>query len=219
MRTNRSAAIISGVAVLGLMLLIGAMSLPGPASVSAASENGSGTIQGKIKSPYARLAEGIAYIKEVPGRQFKLPEKAPAMDQKNKMFTPHLLPVLVGTTVDFPNTDDVRHSVYSLEGSASDFNLGQYESGVVKQVKFADLGNTQLACNVHAEMSAVVLALQNPYFSLTSKKDGSFLISDVPAGTWEITFFHEKIQETSLEVTVEAGKESVVEFTKLKRKR
>ena len=177
-----------------------------------------GSIKGRLKSPYARVDRGVVYIESVEGRSFELPEKNPVMDQKNKIFKPHLLPVLVGSTVDFPNTDDVRHSVYSRKNAAKDFNLGQYDTGIVKRIKFDKVGVTHLACNIHAEMSAFIIACQNPYFATTDKK-GYFEIPDVPPGTWKLTFFHEKIKTVTIDVTVDAGKQADVEFTGLKRKR
>ena len=178
-----------------------------------------GTIKGVLKSPYARIAPSVIYIEKIEGREFELPEKNPVMDQKNKIFTPHLLPILVGSTIDFPNTDDVRHSVYSRKESADDFNLGQYDVGIVKHVKFETVGVTHLGCNIHAEMSAYIITRQNPYFTVIGKKaKGNFVIQDVPAGTWNLTFFHEKIKQKTIEVTVEAGSEAIVEFTGLKRK-
>ena len=178
-----------------------------------------GSIRGMLNSPYAKLATGVVHIIEVNGTEFEPCDKNPVMDQKNKIFIPHVLPVLVGSTVDFPNTDDVRHSVYSRKESANDFNLGQYDAGIVKHVKLDTAGITQLACNVHTEMSAYVITLQNPYFAVTDRKTRTFLIPDVPPGTYELTFFHEKIESVSLEVTVEPGNETYAEFTKLKRKR
>ncbi|MBI4612465.1 MAG: hypothetical protein HY720_02540 [Planctomycetes bacterium] len=183
----------------------------------AAGGGGTGTVKGVLKSPYVRLAEGVAFIERVDGLKFEPPPKNPVMDQKNKIFTPHLLPVLAGTTVDFPNTDDVRHSVFSRPGSKSPFNLGQYDAGVVKQVKFEEVGVTHLGCNIHSEMSGYIVVCQNPYFAVTDRK-GEFTIPDVPAGSFKLTFFHEKIQAVALDVTVEAGKETSVEFANLKRK-
>ncbi len=177
-----------------------------------------GTIKGVLKSPYARLVAGVVFIVRVEGRQFDPPEQHPAMDQKNKIFTPHILPVLAGSTVDFPNTDDVRHNVFSVDGSPQKFNLGQYDVGVVKRVKFEKLGLTELGCNVHTEMQGFVLALQNPYFAISSRGTGNFVIDDVPPGKYQLSFFHEKVQEKSIEVTVKPGAETEVEFTDLKRK-
>lgn len=177
---------------------------------------GTGMIRGTVKSPFIRLAQAVVYIAEMPGKTFTLPQNNPVMDQKDLIFTPHVLPVLVGSTVDFPNSDKVRHNVFSTPKSVNVFNLGQYPAGDIKHVKFDKIGVASLLCNVHAEMSAYVLVCQNPYFSVTDKKDGSFLIPNVPPGQWELTLFHQKFKPKTLPVTVEAGKEAAVEFRDLR---
>lgn len=187
-------------------------------NIGVPQEGKPGSIRGKLKSPYVRLAQGVVFIVEVKGRDFPPPEKKPVMDQKNKMFTPHILPVQVSSTVDFPNTDDVRHSVYTRKGSANQFNLGQYDTGIVKHVKFEKSGVTHLGCNVHVEMSGFIVSCQNPFFTLASRK-GDFFIDNVPPGLYQLTFFHEKIKEKTIEVTVAPGKETQVTFTGLKRKK
>lgn len=191
---------------------------PTDAPSPAGAAKGKGTIKGVLKSPYARTAEGVAFVVDIKGAQFNPPAQNPSMDQKNKIFTPHLLPIVAGSTVDFPNTDDVRHSVYSRDGSSTSFNLGQYPAGEVKQVQFPEAGITHLACNIHTEMSAYVISRPNPYFALIDRR-GNFEIRDVPAGQWELSFFHEKIETKTIGVRVEADTEVSVEFTDLKRKR
>lgn len=176
-----------------------------------------GAIKGVVKSPFSMRFTGVAYLKDVPG-EFKPPEKNPAIDQKNLIFTPHVLPVLVGSTVDFPNSDAVRHSVYSTDKSSQSFNLGQYPAGEVRHVKFESVGVTSLLCNVHAEMSAYVVVCPTPFFSVTDEK-GAFEIRDVPPGTYMLILWHEKLQGAEKEgVVVEAGKTTEVEFTGLKKK-
>ncbi|MBI3939225.1 MAG: hypothetical protein HY315_00185 [Acidobacteria bacterium] len=192
------------------------LSTPSPNATPMATAKGVGTIKGILKSPYARVAEGVVFVENVEGK-LPPPRQNPVMDQKNKIFTPHLLPVLVGSTVDFPNTDDVRHSVYSRDGSATSFNLGQYDAGIVKHVMFDKIGVTHLACNIHTEMSAYVIASQNPYFALTDRQ-GNFEIRNVPAGRRKLSLFHEKLEPTTVEVTVEPNKVNIVEFTGLKRR-
>ena len=176
-----------------------------------------GSIKGILKSPYTRLAEGVVYITTVKGRQFALSEENPIMDQKNKIFIPHLLPVQAGSTVEFPNTDDVRHSVYSRDGSAVEFNLGQYDAGVVKRERFEETGVTHLGCNVHTEMSAFIVSFQNPFFALANRR-GEFTIPNIPPGRYQLTFFHERIVEKIIVVSIQPGEETYVEFTGLKRK-
>ena len=180
---------------------------------------GTGTITGRIKNIYLRRYEGVVYIPRMPGRTFSPPPKNPFIDQKNLIFIPHVLPVLVGSTVDFPNSDSVRHNVFSTPKSSKIFNLGTYGAGVMKQVTFVEPGEVSLLCHVHAEMSAYVVVCRTPYFATTKKKDsGSFVIRNVPAGTWELTFFHPKLKAKTVPITVVAGEETTVEFTDLKRR-
>lgn len=181
-------------------------------------KQGTGTVKGKLNNRYARFVEGVVYIPKMQGRTFRLPPQNPMMDQKDLIFTPHILPVLVGSTVDFPNSDTVRHNVFSTPKSAKIFNLGNYSSGVVKHVTFDEPGEVALLCHVHAEMSAYVIVCRTPYFARTNKRDGSFVIPNVPAGSWELTFFHQKLKAKTIPITVTAGKETIVEFADLKRR-
>ncbi len=189
---------------------------PAPGT-AVAGQGDPGSIQGVVKSPYTRLAQGAVYIVRVDGQKFPPPKDA-EMDQKNLIFVPHVLPILVGTTVDFPNSDTVRHNVYSTEGSIQDFNLGTYDVGIVKHITFDKVGVTHLGCNVHTEMSAYILTCQNPYFAVTDKGTGKFAIPEVPPGNWHLRFFHERLKPKTIQVEVKPGEEASVEFTDLKRK-
>ncbi len=175
-----------------------------------------GTIKGVVKSPFSMRFTGVVYLKEVSG-EFKPLEKNPVLDQKNLIFTPHVLPVLVGSTVDFPNSDQVRHNVYSTDKSAQNLNLGTYPTGEVRHVKFENVGVTSLLCNVHAEMSAYVVVCPNPFFSVTDEK-GAFEICDVPPGSWTLVLWHEKLESAERPAVVEAGKTTEVEIAGLKKK-
>ncbi len=177
-----------------------------------------GTIKATIKSPYARRAEGVVYVVQVPGMKFQLPWKNPVEDQKNLIYVPHVQGILVGSTVDFPNSDNVRHNVYSTPDSVTVFNLGTYSPEEVKHVTYDKPGMVSLRCNVHTEMSAYLVVLQNPYFATTDKRARQAVIRNVPPGKYKVSFFHEKLQPKELEVTVEARQETVLEFTDLKRK-
>ena len=93
-----------------------------------------GTIKVSLKSPYARLVEGVVYVVDVQGKKFQLPWKNPVVDQKNLIFIPHVRGILVGSTVDFPNSDTVRHNVYSTPDSPTVLNHGTYPPEEVKHV-------------------------------------------------------------------------------------
>ncbi len=177
-----------------------------------------GTIQATLSSPYARRGEGVIFIKEAKG-EFKPPKENPVMDQRRLVFSPHVLPVLVGTTVDFPNNDVVRHNVFAPKSSVEQFNLGTYAVGVTKRRTFNKAGEIKLLCNVHAEMSAFIIVCPNPYFAVTDKKTSSGTIENVPPGTYELTFWHGMIRSKSVKVTVKAGETAKVTFSRLSRKR
>lgn len=162
-----------------------------------------GTITGIIKAMGVRDARDVVvYLENVEGVFEPLSEK-PVIGQKNLIFNPHVLPVLVGTTVKFPNNDNVRHNVFS-PSKTKKFNLGTYGSGIVREVTFDKLGKVSLLCNVHAEMSAFVIVLENPYFALTGS-DGKFTIKGVPPGIYTINIWHEKLKEKKQEVEVSEG--------------
>jgi len=104
--------------------------------------------------------------------------------QKNKMFTPHLLVVPKGTSVDFPNEDPFFHNVFSLFNGKR-FDLGLYESGTSRAVRFDREGVSYIFCNIHPEMGAVVLALGTPYYAV-STLSGAIDIHDVPPGNYHL---------------------------------
>lgn len=110
--------------------------------------------------------------------------------QHNKSFQPHVLVVRVGSVVDFPNRDPFFHNVFSLFDGKR-FDLGLYEAGSTNSVRFDRPGISFLFCNIHAEMSAVVIAVDTPYFGL-SDRAGNISISDVPEGKYEMHVWYER---------------------------
>lgn len=110
--------------------------------------------------------------------------------QKNKSFSPHILVVPVGAPVEFPNRDPFFHNVFSLfEGKR--FDLGLYEAGSTRTVVFDRPGISYIFCNIHAEMSAVVVALRTPYYGISDRK-GMITIPDVPPGRYELQVWNER---------------------------
>jgi plastocyanin len=118
------------------------------------------------------------------------------MVQKNKTFTPHVLPVTVGSLIDFPNFDPIFHNAFSNYNGQL-FDLGLYAPGSSRSVRFSTAGVVRVFCNIHAAMSAVIVVLNTPYFA-TSQKDGTFRIANVPAGSYTLHVFHERASEKTL---------------------
>src|SRR3984885_11974447 len=114
----------------------------------------------------------------------------PQLLQRNKTFEPHVLIVPLGTMVEFPNQDPFFHNIFSLYDGRR-FDLGLYESGTKRSVKFDRPGVSFLFCNIHAEMSAVVLSVDTPYFGL-SDRNGNVTIRDVPDGRYQMHVWYER---------------------------
>jgi plastocyanin len=110
--------------------------------------------------------------------------------QKNKSFSPHLIVTQVGSSVAFPNRDPFFHNVFSLfEGKR--FDLGLYEAGSSRAVIFDREGISYIFCNIHPEMSGVVVAIRTPYYGISDAR-GMIAIPDVPPGRYEMHVWHER---------------------------
>lgn len=139
-------------------------------------------------------------------------KKRAVLLQKNKTFAPHVLVIPVGSEVDFPNKDPFFHNVFSLfEGKR--FDLGLYESGTSRVIRFERPGISYLFCNIHSEMSAVIIALETPYFA-TSNAAGEIRIPDVPAGryllhVWRDGAAPETLKNLSRQVVIAADSASL----------
>ncbi len=180
---------------LAIALLVGA-------SVLASGGVRAGTIKGKVTVPRARsLANMVVYVEKAPG-EFPPPKEHVTVDQKNLTFVPHVLPVVVGTTVDFLNSDQVLHNVFTPDKCANKFNLGTWPKGEARPMRFDKVGcSPVLLCNVHPEMEGFVVVLQNPYFAVTDKS-GLFALSNVPEGKYTLKIWNRKFLEGSWDVTV-----------------
>jgi plastocyanin len=132
----------------------------------------------------------------VPSRPF--PSVLLRLTQHHKSFEPHVLVVPVGAVVEFPNHDPFFHNVFSLfEGKR--FDLGLYEAGTTRRVSFDRPGVSYIFCSIHAEMSAVVIALDTPYYSVSNRK-GEIVIPEVPTGRYTMHVWY----ETALPATLSA---------------
>jgi plastocyanin len=140
-------------------------------------------------TPLADTAALRPSIPEVPPHHFRLV-------QKNKRFTPHILVIPMGSVVDFPNLDPFFHNVFSLFDGKR-FDLGLYEGGTTRAVNFNAAGICYVFCNIHPEMSAVVVVVKTPYYGV-SNGTGAVSISRLLPGRYELNVWHERCQPDTL---------------------
>jgi len=147
------------------------------------------SIQGTV-SHHKGNANLVVYVETAHGK-FHPPKNHPVMDQKKMRFLPHVMPVLLGTTVDFLNSDSVKHNVFSPDGEG--YNLGTWAKGERRSYTFKHLGTYTQLCSIHPEMEGFIIVLQNPYFAVTTA-NGQFTIPDVPPGHYELKVWGEHLK-------------------------
>ncbi len=147
---------------------------------------------GRDKQAVASRASGVVvWLTPLDSHAPVMPPRVARLKltQHHKSFEPHLLVVPVGSVVQFPNHDPFFHNVFSLfEGKR--FDLGLYEAGSSRNVSFDRPGVSYIFCNIHAEMSAVVIAMDTPYFAVSTAK-GEVVVPDVPFGRYELHLWYE----------------------------
>jgi plastocyanin len=150
------------------------------------------------------LRRGVVYLETAPRAAFD--ERDPGrvvMDQRNETFVPHLLAVMVGTVVDFPNSDLTYHNVFSLS-RAKRFDLGRYAAGRTKGVRMDRPGVVRVFCDIHSHMNAFVLVFNHRFFDVTDD-DGRFELPALPAGTYSIVGWYEGEARITRSVVVPQG--------------
>ncbi len=173
-----------------------------------------GDLHGKVACKGVRdSSDAVVYVTAVAGKTFPAPKEHEKIDQANLVFSPHVLPVLVGTTVDFLNSDAVLHNVFSPDACAEKFNLGTWPKGQIRSYQFKKECVAALLCKVHPEMEAFVVAVPTPYFAVT-KADGNYRIPDVPDGTYTVKVWHPKLRATQKSVTVSGATAAEFEIAK-----
>src|SRR5512140_222417 len=161
-----------------------------------------GEIKGKVTCKGARNSgDAVVYVDAIKGKTFEAPKEHVRIDQLNLTFMPHVTAVLVGTTVDFQNSDAVLHNVFSPDSCASKFNLGTWPKGEIRSYAFKVECVATLLCKVHPEMEGFVVAVPTPYHGVT-KPDGSYSIAGVPDGSYTLKVWHPKLKGTTKPVTV-----------------
>jgi plastocyanin len=154
----------------------------------------------------------VVYLDPAPRAAFDTREEPrPRMDQQNETFVPHVLAIVAGTTVDFPNSDHTYHNVFSLSKTKT-FDLGRYAVGRSKAVRFDRPGIVRVFCDIHSHMSAFILVFAHRYFSVADR-EGSYRLDNVPPGAYTVVAWNESAALESRRVVVpEAGGEVEVNF-------
>jgi plastocyanin len=154
------------------------------------------------------VSDVVLYVEQVAGT-FSPRAKRSSLVQEGMRFVPRVLPILVGEEVDFPNRDPYYHNVFSYSDTRR-FDLGKYAEGGSRRVEFPEVGEVRVFCDIHADMNAVILVLQNPFFT-QPESDGSFAIEAVPAGPHVLIVWHPDSDPKRIEVTVPSEGAQVLE--------
>ncbi|HEX7193165.1 MAG TPA: methylamine utilization protein [Thermoanaerobaculia bacterium] len=170
------------------------------------------TIEARVTDPRGN-AVGDAIVYAIPdGRALPLARKSAVMDQKNRMFIPHVLPVQVGTAVRFPNSDDIRHQVYSFS-PAKTFQLPLYAGTPAKPLVFDKVGVVTLGCNIHDQMNAFIVVVDTPYFDKTAG-DGRASLGGMEPGRYTLHVWYPdmRTEPQPQSVTLKSDERMTVSF-------
>lgn len=164
------------------------------------------------KIDYTSLRDFVVHIDKVehPPRADEPPPTSVVV-QRDGEFIPHVLPIVAGTVVEWPNADDVFHNVFCMS-ETTPFDLGLYKRGNdAKSVVFPKTGRMDVFCSIHTKMSCIVLVLPNPWFARANEA-GYYKITNVPAGTYQLRAWHERLPSKTREVVVPTEGEVQVDF-------
>jgi len=159
---------------------------------------------GKIKNVVVTL-EGISEGKPWP-------DQRPQLANKGGRFLPHVQIVRTGTQLEIVNRDPVLHNTHGYQGGRTVFNLAQPNQDQIIRKPLKQPGLIDIMCDAHDWMSAWISVSPHPYIAITGE-DGTYTINDIPAGTYTLTAWHEKLGKKQVQVTVEGGKRQRVDFT------
>jgi plastocyanin len=160
----------------------------------------------------AEIANVIVFLRfdKDAARSASLPTTRQQMMQRDESFVPRVLAVTKGSTVEFPNSDPYFHNVFSLSRGAA-FDLGRFPRGESRARTFTRTGLIKVYCHLHSHMSASIMVFDHPHFAIP-RTDGHFALDGVPAGSYQLSAWHERIGESAKPITVEAGRIARVEF-------
>jgi plastocyanin len=155
--------------------------------------------------------QSVVYLESAPQRAFEEhPGQRARLDQRNEMFVPYVLPIAVGTTVEFTNSDSTYHNVFSLS-KARRFDLGRYGRGRSKSVRFDQPGVVRVFCDIHSHMSAFILVFAHRFFAVTDA-EGRYRIEGLPPGSYTVVAWNDGQERESRTVQVREGEPTEVDF-------
>ncbi len=155
------------------------------------------------------IANVVVYLKGVTYRG-QLPTSRQQISQEHEAFLPRVLALTRGSTVEFPNRDPFFHNVFSLSRVAT-FDLGRYPQGQSRARQLAKTGLVKVYCQIHSHMSASILVLDHPYFTVPDAT-GAFALTSVPVGTYTIVGWHERVGERTDSIQVQADTTSSIDI-------
>jgi plastocyanin len=159
-------------------------------------------------APESELRHVVVYLKDAP--RTPAPAMRAEIRQRNENFVPRVVAVTVGSMVDFPNDDPIYHNVFSLSRTKT-FDLGRFPKGKSRGERFDKPGIVKVFCQIHSHMSATVMVFDHPWF-IVPDEGGTFELSNVPTGARQITAWHERLGDTTMEVRVEPGRTETIDF-------
>jgi plastocyanin len=155
-------------------------------AILAAWSVNAATIDVRVVAGDKGLRDAVVYA--IPPSPQPLAKRTAVMDQINRTFVPHVLPVQVGAWVEFPNSDQVKHSVFSVS-PARRFSTPLYVGKPARPLQFPTAGVVALGCTIHEQMSAYIVVVDTPYFATTGD-DGAASLADVPPGRYTLKVWY-----------------------------
>ncbi|MBI4564359.1 MAG: carboxypeptidase regulatory-like domain-containing protein [Planctomycetes bacterium] len=167
-----------------------------------------------VIGPNRELCHVFVYVKKgLEGRTFDPPKEAVLLDQKHCVYTPHVFGIMTGQELRIRNSDDTLHNIHATPKLNAEFNFGQPKKGTeeIRTFSFPEI-MVPIKCDVHGWMSCYAGVVSHPFFQVTNAS-GTFELTELPAGEYEIEAWHEKFGTLSQTVKVGDGQTRELEFT------
>ncbi|MGH8016731.1 MAG: hypothetical protein ACREIA_00295 [Opitutaceae bacterium] len=160
---------------------------------------------------YEEMTDFVVYVDQPMTGEAPEATLRAAVAQRDGMFAPRVLAIAAGTTVNFPNEDDIFHNVFSIS-ETQPFDLELYKRGApAKEVTFFKPGRVDVFCSIHTQMNGIICVTPNTWFAKTDSR-GRFTLPELPAGTYTISIWHERMPKLTEKITVGESEEITKHF-------